>query len=329
MCKSCDFSCCHGYRKRDERLVEGETKEVRQMVLDMKKRISGLETDNKELKLKLEKRELSRQMKAKDLEIKQLNEEKEALRRKMELDRMGEEAGKDVEIQLSELLAENEDLKIKVMNLQKLLGKQSQFCPRYLHSSASHVATATDSSRAMTRKGSGEEGLPSQGSEEGGNVGKAVDGTEEGVTMATDGVVLRQRMHAHRQSFRQSIIEKETQFRRRREQSSFRTKLQQSDRTNSTGSVAMETSPKVVMRDRTQSMDRRRSSRRSSMDSDHRLSLSVFFAELGLNLDNLAEVQEKVLQLQDSIIARDEILEEATAELNDLREKALNNTKVR
>ena len=65
------------------------------------------------------------------------------------------------------------------------------------------------------------------------------------------------------------------------------------------------------------------------MDSDHRLSLSVFFAELGLNLDNLAEVQEKVLQLQDSIIARDEILEEATAELNDLREKALNNTKVR
>ena len=294
------------------------------MVLDMKKRISGLENDNKELKMKLEKRELSRQMKAKDLEIKQLNEEKEALRKKMELDRMGEEDGKDVEIQLSELLAENEDLKIKVMNLQKLLGKQSQFSPRYLHSSASHASTTTDSSRGMARKNSGEEAVPASGTE-GVTGGKA----EEGTTMATDGVVLRQRMHTHRQSFRQSIIEKETQFRRRREQSSIRTRMQQVDRTNSTGSVAMDASPKVVMRERTQSMDRRRSSRRSSMDSDHRLSLSVFFAELGLNLDNLAEVQEKVLQLQDSIIARDEILEEATSELNDLREKALNNTKVR
>ena len=113
------------------------------MVSDMKKRISGLETDNKDLKLKLEKREFNRQMKAKDNEIKQLSEENEALRRKLELDKMGEEAGKDVEIQLSELLAENEDLKIKVMNLQKLLGKQSQFSPRYLHSSSTHVVTAT------------------------------------------------------------------------------------------------------------------------------------------------------------------------------------------
>ena len=299
------------------------------MVSDMKKRISSLETDNRDLKVKLEKRELNKQMKAKDLEIKQLNEEKEALRKKMELDRLGEEDGKDVEIQLSELLAENEDLKIKVMNLQKLLGKQSQFSPRYLHSSASHVAVTTDSNKIMARKSSGEEAVPPHGTEGGGNGGEGVGGAKETATMATDGVVLRQRMHAHRQSFRQSIIEKETQFRRRREQSSIRTKMQQADRTNSTGSVAMDASPKVVMRERTQSMDRRMSSRRSSMDSDHRLSLSVFFAELGLNLDNLAEVQEKVLQLQDSIIARDEILEEATAELNDLREKALNNTKVR
>ena len=300
------------------------------MISDMKKRISSLETDNRDLKVKLEKRELNKQMKAKDLEIKQLNEEKEALRRKMELDRLGEEDGKDVEIQLSELLAENEDLKIKVMNLQKLLGKQSQFSPRYLHSSASHVAVTTDSNKVMARKSSGEEAVPPpHGTEGGGDGGEAVGGAKEAATMATDGVVLRQRMHAHRQSFRQSIIEKETQFRRRREQSSIRTKMQQADGTSSTGSVAMDASPKVVMRERTQSMDRRMSSRRSSMDSDHRLSLSVFFAELGLNLDNLAEVQEKVLQLQDSIIARDEILEEATAELNDLREKALNNTKVR
>ena len=133
---------------------------------------------------------------------------KRALRKKMELDRLGEEDGKDVEIQLSELLAENEDLKIKVMNLQKLLGKQSQFSPRYLHSSASHVAVTTDSNKIMARKSSGEEAVPPHGTEGGGNGGEGVGGAKEAATMATDGVVLRQRMHAHRQSFRQSIIEK-------------------------------------------------------------------------------------------------------------------------
>ena len=34
------------------------------MVSDMKKRISSLETDNRDLKVKLEKRELNKQMKA-------------------------------------------------------------------------------------------------------------------------------------------------------------------------------------------------------------------------------------------------------------------------
>ena len=113
---------------------------------ELKKKVSSLESENKDLKLKAQKRETklknqetnmaAKQMKSRDIEkLKQTLEENEVLKKKLKdfEKRPTDNDEKDIEIQLSELLAENEDLKIKINHLQQLLGKQNHYAPRYLY----------------------------------------------------------------------------------------------------------------------------------------------------------------------------------------------------
>ena len=164
-------------------------------------------------------------------------------------------------------------------------------------------------------------------------------------------VVLRPRLHGPRQSFRQSIHEKENELRIRREQNSIRAKMQSGEGASPSGvSVSKETEnindgsssvrnssnfadimaafPSDLKDKAGQFLDDNQSLKRESSVNEQRLSLTQFFNELGLNIDNFAEVQEKILALQESIIARDEILEEASAELRELRDRDLMMSKV-